>query len=127
MLLLFIKTSLINTILFKINPYICEVFSFSYLLFAFSPVKRREKKNLLERKHEIICFMFRNNFFHKNSVRESGTSSLLQKERYGSAKSDVSKVLISDIGKITNQFSNQRQTHLESSLTSKMELFCENS
>ena len=42
----------------------------------------------------------RNNFFHKNTVAESETPSQLQKEKRGSAKSDVSKVLFLDIGKI---------------------------
>ena len=90
-LLLFIKTSFLNTILLKINLYIQKVSSFSYLLLDFSPVKRWEKTNSLEREHEIICFMFRNNFFYENTVGESEVSSLLQKERRGSAKSDISK------------------------------------
>ena len=42
--------------------------------------------------------MFRNNFFHKNTVGESEVPSLLQKEKRGSAKSNVSKVLFPDIG-----------------------------
>ena len=46
--------------------------------------------------------MFRNNFFHKSTVGESETPSLLQKEKRRSAKSDVSNVLFPDIGKITN-------------------------
>ena len=66
--LLFIKTGFINTILSKINLYIQEVSSLSYLLFDFSPVKRREKTNSLEREHKIICLMFRNNFFNKSTV-----------------------------------------------------------
>ena len=48
--------------------------------------------------------MFRNNFFHKNAVGERGAPSLLQKEKRESAKSDVSKVLFPDIGKITNPY-----------------------
>ena len=96
--LLFIKTGFINTILSKINSYIQEVSSLSYLLFDFSLVKRREKTNSLEREHKIICLMFRNNFFHKSTVRESEAPSLLRKEKRRSAKSDVSKVLFPDIG-----------------------------
>ena len=46
-------------------------FFFQSLLFDFSPVKKREEKNSLERKREIICFMFCDNFFHKNTVGES--------------------------------------------------------
>ena len=46
--------------------------------------------------------MFRNNLLRKNTVGESGAPSLLQKEKRRSAKSDVSKVLFPDIGKITN-------------------------
>ena len=58
---LFIKTGFINTVLSKINLYIQEVSSRSYLLFDFSPVKRRENTNSLEREHKTIC-LFRNNF-----------------------------------------------------------------
>ena len=47
--------------------------------------------------------MFHNNLLRKNTVGESGAPSLLQKEKRRSAKSDVSKVLFSDIGKITNR------------------------
>ena len=62
------------------------------------------KENLFgEKKHEIIYFMFRDKFFHKNTVRMSGAPSLLQKEKRDSARSDVSKVLFPDIGKITTQ------------------------
>ena len=48
--------------------------------------------------------MFRNNFFHKNTVGECEIPSLLQKENRRSGKSDVSKVLFPDIGKITNRY-----------------------
>ena len=78
-----------------------EVSSISHLLFNSSQVKRQKEKNSLERKHEIICFMFRNNFFDRNAVEEQRTLTALKKKR-GSAKSDVSKVLFPDIGKITN-------------------------
>ena len=74
------------------------------MLFDFSPVKRQEKTNSLVREDKIICFMFGNNLFHKNAVEESGAPSLLQKEKRRSAKSDVSKVLFPDIGKITNLY-----------------------
>ena len=47
--------------------------------------------------------MFWNNLFHKNTLEESGAPSLLQKEKRRSAKSEVSKVLFPDIGKINNQ------------------------
>ena len=47
--------------------------------------------------------MLRNNFFHKKTVEESGTPSLLQREKCGFAKSDVSKVLYPSKGKITNR------------------------
>ena len=70
------------------------------MLFDFSIVKSREKTKSLEREHEIICFMFCNIFFHKNTVgADEAPSSLLQKEKRGSAKSDVSKVLFPDIMK----------------------------
>ena len=46
--------------------------------------------------------MFRNNFFHKNNVGECKVPSLLQKEKCEFAKSDDSKVLFPDIGKIIN-------------------------
>ena len=46
--------------------------------------------------------MFCNIFFHKNTVGECETPSLLQKEKRGYAKSDVSKRLFPDMGKITN-------------------------
>ena len=78
-------------------------FLLSAIYSFFPPINRREKTNSLEREHEIICFMlFRNNFFHKNTVGESKAPSLLQKEKRGSAKSDASKVLSPGIGKITN-------------------------
>ena len=44
----------------------------------------------------------RNIFFHKNMVGESSPPSWFLKEKRRSAKSDVSKVLFPDIGKITN-------------------------
>ena len=102
-MLLLIKTGFINAILLKINLYIQEVSSLSYLLCDFSPVKRREKTNSLEKGHKIIFFLFHNNFIHKNTVGESEAPLLLQKEKRGSAKSDLSKVLFPDIGKITNR------------------------
>ena len=68
----------------------------------FSPVKKRKKTNSLEKEYEIICFMFRNNLFHKKMVEESKVPSLLEKGKHWSAKCDVSKVLLRDIGKITN-------------------------
>ena len=46
--------------------------------------------------------MFRNNFFHKSIVGECKVPSLLQKEKREFAKSDDSKVLFPDIGKIIN-------------------------
>ena len=95
-MLLFIKTGFINTYnTFKINLYIQEVSSLGYLLFEFAPVQRQENTNSMEIEHEIICFMFRSNFFHKNTVGE--------KEKRGSAKSDVSEVLFFKNVKITNR------------------------
>ena len=47
--------------------------------------------------------MFHNNFFNKNTARESEAPSPLLKEKRRSAKSDVSKVLFPDIGEITNR------------------------
>ena len=47
--------------------------------------------------------MFRNNLFRKHTVKESRAPSLLQREKRRSAKSEVSKVLFPDIGKITNR------------------------
>ena len=87
---LFKKTDLMSTMLLK-NIHTCRKFL------------RREEKNSLERKHEIICFMLRNNFFHKNTVGEGSAPSVALK-KCRSAKSDVSKVLFPDIGKITNRF-----------------------
>ena len=48
--------------------------------------------------------MLRNIFFHKNMVGENSPPSRFLKEKRRSAKSDVSKVLFPDIGKITNRF-----------------------
>lgn len=45
--------------------------------------------------------MFRNNFFYKNSMGEKIAPLLLQKEKPGSANSDVSKVFFPGTGKIT--------------------------
>ena len=74
MVLLFIKTSFINTYNTFKNWFIYgESFLLSYLLFDFSTVKRREKTNSLRREQEIICFKVRNNAFHKNTVG-SGTT-----------------------------------------------------
>ena len=49
------------------------------------------------REHKIICFMFRNNLLRKNTERETLAASSK------STKSDVSKILFPDIGKITNR------------------------
>ena len=46
--------------------------------------------------------MLHNNFFCKGTVGQSKAPLLLQKEKCGSGKSGVSKVLFTDIGKITN-------------------------
>ena len=101
---MFIETGFINTILSKINFISSKFLLSAILFFDFSTVKRREKTNSLDREHKTICFMFRNIFFlNKNTVGECETPSLLQKEKRRSAKSDVSKVLFPDIGKITNR------------------------
>ena len=46
--------------------------------------------------------MFRNDFFYKGTVGESGMPILLQKEYRGSAISDVSNVLFPDMEKMIN-------------------------
>ena len=46
--------------------------------------------------------MFRNKFFHKINVGDSGAPSLRLKEKGGSAKSDISKALFPGIKKIIN-------------------------
>ena len=73
----------------------------------------------------MIFFVFYNKFFHKNTLEESGTPSLLQKEKIGSAKSDVLKVLFPDIGKI---FSTPKRTCYEAITNSyticRIEHFC---
>ena len=94
--------------LLNIDLYIQEVSSLNYLFFHFSPVKSLEKTSSLERERKITCFMFRNNVFHKNTVRctvvvERCTLGV-SKERRRSVKSGVSKVLFPDIGKIPNCF-----------------------
>ena len=84
-------------------------------------LKRREKTNALKEEHEIIYFMFRNNFFHKKNVGESGAPSRFQKQKHGSAKSDVSKVLFSGIGKITNWALGTKPSKKNSTYAFKME------
>ena len=97
---LFKKTGLMNTMLLK-NIYTCRKF----LLSAIYCLIFLQSKDSLERKHEIICFMFRNTFFHKNTVGEGSAQNLqCTKKKCGSAKSDVSKVLFPDIGKITKHW-----------------------
>ena len=49
------------------------------------------------------CFMLRNIFFHKNMMEENSSPLRFLKEERRSAKSDVSKMLFPDIGKITNR------------------------
>ena len=61
-----------------------------------------KEKLFVKKKFIIICIMLRNIFFHKNIVGENSPPSQFLKEKCGSAKSDVSKVLFPDIGKITN-------------------------
>ena len=46
--------------------------------------------------------MLRNIFFHKNMVGENSPPSRYLKEKRRPAKSDISKVLFPDIGKMTN-------------------------
>ena len=50
-----------------------------------------------------ICFILGNIFFHKNMVGENSPPSRFLKEKRRSAKSDISKVLFPDIGKINNR------------------------
>ena len=42
-----------------------------------------EKTNFLDRKHEIICFMFHNNFFHKNTSERAKPSRCFKKGNLG--------------------------------------------
>ena len=87
--LLFIETGFINIILSKIN-FISNKFFFSAicsLIFLQSRDKLFGKRTL----------------YSVHTVGESGAPSLLQKEKRRSAKSEVSKVLFPDIGKITNR------------------------
>ena len=79
-MLLFIKTGFINAVLLKINLYILEVSSLSYLFFDFLQSKRGKRQIILEREPEIICFMFRNNFFYKNTVGERDTLAVSKRE-----------------------------------------------
>ena len=67
------------------------------LLFVFFKEKLFVKKKCI-----ITCFMLRDIFFYKNIVVENSPPSRFLKEKSRSAKSDVSKVLFLDIGKITN-------------------------
>ena len=78
---------------------------FRYLFFEFSAVIKQVQENSLERTHEITCFCFAINSFHKDPMGKRRVPSLLQRENRGSEKSDVSKVLFPDIGKINNHTS----------------------
>ena len=96
--LLFVKVGSINTILLRTNSYISEVSSLSYFLLDFSLVKRREKKELLREKTRNHLLFLSQYFFHKSTMGEKSARSLLQREKHGSTKSDVSKILFPDIG-----------------------------
>ena len=103
--LLFIETGFINSVLSKIDLYIQQVCSFSFLLFDFSPVKRQEKLNSLVRKHKIICFMFRNTVIYSVSCfaiisptvfypwRERGTLATSERGKSRPAKFDILSVI----------------------------------
>ena len=104
MLLLFIKTGSINTILLKTNSYIKEVSSLSYFLLDFSLVKREENRELFREKTRNHLLFVSQYFFRKSTMGENSAQSLVQREKHGSAKSDVSKILFPDTGKITNRF-----------------------
>ena len=67
-------------------------------------VKGRKREN---RKSFVSCFAI--NFFHKNTMGKGSAPTLFQKENRRSAKSDVSKVLFPDIGKITRMTSDTRR------------------
>ena len=101
--LIFIETGFINIILSKIN-FISSKFLLSAICSLIFLQSKGGKRQTLCKEHKNICFMFRNNFFHKNTVGECEIPSLLQKENRRSGKSDVSKVLFPDIGKITNRY-----------------------
>ena len=64
--------------------------------------------------------MLRNIFFHKNMVGENSPPSRFLKEKRRSAKSDVSKVLFPDIGKITNRFIASSSATLKTKLPTKL-------
>ena len=101
-MLLFIKTGFINAVLLKINLYILEVSSLSYLFFDFLQSKRGKRQIILEREPEIICFMFRNNFFYKNTVGERHPR-CFKKRGVGPQNLMFRKCYFQDIGKITNR------------------------
>ena len=100
----FIETGFINIILSKIN-FISSKFLLSAicsLIFLQSKGGKRQTPWIENTKTFVSCFAII--FFHKNTVGECEIPSLLQKENRRSGKSDVSKVLFPDIGKITNRY-----------------------
>ena len=96
---------LINKILLKINLYIQEVSSLSYLVFDCSCVKKREKKNSLDRKHKII-------FCNTLSIRklwETEAPLILQKEIRRSTKYHCTKNHISQVLEYHGKFKNTKK------------------
>ena len=92
----------LKKIFLHLGSFFFQLFTIYCLILLQS--KGGKKETILEKteKNTKSCFMFCNNFFHKNTMGESSAPSLLQEKKRGSAKSDVSKVLYPDIGKIAN-------------------------
>ena len=85
------------TILLKTNLYTQGFSSLGYLLFEFSP--KGGNRQTLWKENKIICFTFRNIFFHKNTVKESEAPSVLQKEKRGLENLMLQKCYIRTWGK----------------------------
>ena len=94
-LLLFRETGFIN------KKYASRKFILSAIFSLIFFSQKAERKTLSRDKTRNHLFR---DVFYKETVGESGSPSLLQNEKHGSSKSDISKVLFSGIGKITNQF-----------------------
>ena len=112
-LLLFIKTGLINRIrlgsflqntsLYAYRMFLVQLFSIICSL-IFLQSKGRKRKSLWREKTKSFVSCFTIIIFHKNTVGEKNTPSLLEKEKSGSVKSAVLKVLFPDAGKIANRY-----------------------
>ena len=93
------KSRFINT--YKNLKITGSFFSQLFVLCFFSSPKGQKDK-LFGKRTRNHLFHVLQYCFYKITVEESEAYSLFQKEKRGSAKSDVFKVLFSDIGKITN-------------------------